>query len=402
MQYRIDKKSGNKLSILGFGCMRFPTVRGSIDMAAAESLIMNAYRAGVNYFDTAYIYPGSEVALGKVLAKNQIRREVYIATKLPLVFLKGPADFDKYFNRHLERLQTDYIDYYLLHMLTDMALWKKLCAWGIREWLAEKKAAGKIRQIGFSFHGIRDEFIEIIDDYPWDFTQIQYNYANENYQAGVKGLKHAAGKDIPVIIMEPLLGGKLVTGLPKEATRLLHAANPALTNAGWALRWLWNQPEVTCVLSGMNADVQLRDNLSTADTAEAGMLTDDELRVYQAVQKEFNKTYRIPCTGCSYCMPCPKNVNIPACFSAYNNYFALGKRSGNHQYWMSTGIVSDVRSCASLCVKCGKCETHCPQNIPIRKELENVVRVMEPGWFRFGLNIVRTVLGKNKRTNQKK
>ncbi|MDR2259127.1 MAG: aldo/keto reductase, partial [Treponema sp.] len=206
MEYRLDKKPGNRLSILGFGCMRFPKTLGGIDARKTEALIMEAIRGGINYFDTAWIYPGSEEILGTVLEKNKVRDRVFIATKLPVVFLKGPADFDTYFNQQLKRLRTSYIDYYLMHMLTGMDIWEKLKAWGIEAWIAGKKAAGQIRRIGFSFHGSRDEFLKIIDDYPWEFCQIQYNYSDENFQAGVTGLKKAAEK-MPVVIMEPLLGG---------------------------------------------------------------------------------------------------------------------------------------------------------------------------------------------------
>ena len=209
MQYRKDKY-GKDISILGYGCMRFSKRGNSIDLEKAEKEVMNAINKGVNYFDTAYIYPGSEEALGKILEKNNVRDKVYIATKLPQYLIKSKNALDKYFEEQLKRLKTDHIDYYLMHMLTDIAAWEKLKKLGIEEWIENKKKEGKIINLGFSFHGNSDMFIKILDAYDWDFCQIQYNYMDENSQAGVKGLKTAYEKNIPVIIMEPLRGGKLV------------------------------------------------------------------------------------------------------------------------------------------------------------------------------------------------
>jgi predicted aldo/keto reductase-like oxidoreductase len=396
MQYRLDNRTGNKLSVLGFGCMRLPRNMGGTDMQKTERLIMDAVERGVNYFDTAYIYPGSEEALGTVLAKHGVREKVYIASKLPLVICKGPEDFDRFFEKELERLNTGYIDYYLLHMLSDMRLWEKFKNWGIEQWLEKKRSQGKIRQIGFSFHGMQQEFLSLLDAYDWDFCQIQYNYSDENYQAGVVGLKAAAEKNIPVIIMEPLLGGKLANGLPSKAVDLFREADSSLSPASWALRWLWNQKEVTVVLSGMNEETQLNENILTAEQALPGMLTETEHETFRKVLKVFNDSYKIHCTGCNYCMPCPQNVNIPACFSSYNTSFSLGRFAGIQQYMTSTGATSEQRSGAGLCVQCGKCEKHCPQKLPIRDNLKEVYKRMEPLWFRWGLGIARTVLGKNK------
>jgi predicted aldo/keto reductase-like oxidoreductase len=304
MQYRDDLKTGTKLSALAFGCMRFPKNLGLTDMAGTEALIMEAINGGINYFDTAYMYPGNEEALGTVLAKNGVRAKVNVATKLPLALCKGgTGEFDRFFNKSLERLKTDYIDYYLLHMLTNMKGWEQLCAWGIKEWIQGKKNSGQIRRIGFSFHGSADEFLKIVDAYDWEFVQIQYNYSNERFQAGTVGLKRAAEKGLPVIVMEPLLGGKLATGLPKEAVRIFREAAPDRTPAEWGLRWLWNQPEVTAVLSGMNTLSQLTENLAAAD-ALPGCLNDADQEVIGRVLKSVNAAFRIPCTGCSSCLPC--------------------------------------------------------------------------------------------------
>ncbi|MDR0600884.1 MAG: aldo/keto reductase, partial [Treponema sp.] len=218
MRYRTDRKTGNSLSVLGYGCMRFPKIPGAAGMRKTEDLVIRSIDGGVNYFDTAFIYPGSEDALGAVLEKNGLRKKVFIATKLPVVLLRGPGDFDRYFRMSLERLRTDYADYYLMHMLTNLELWNKLKSWGIEDWIERKKKSGEIRSAGFSFHGSRPEFLMILDDYDWDMSQIQYNYSDENFQAGITGLKAAAEK-MPVVIMEPLLGGKLAT-LPAEAEKI--------------------------------------------------------------------------------------------------------------------------------------------------------------------------------------
>ena len=396
MQYRIDKKTGNKLSILGFGCMRFPRTFGRTDMQKTEELVMRSIEMGVNYFDTAWIYPGNEEALGAVLDKNRVREKVYIATKLPLILLRNPADIDKYFNQHFDRLKTNYIDYYLLHLLSDTEQWAKLKSWGIEDWIAQKKKSGQIGQIGFSFHGSQDEFFKIIDDYDWDLSLIQYNYSDENFQAGVKGLRAAAAK-MPVAIMEPLLGGKLATGLPKEALKIFRNANADLSPAGWALNWLWNQEEVSVLLSGMSSMEQLEENVRLADGAKAGMLGETEKAVYAEVLELVNRACKVRCTGCNYCMPCPKGVNIPGCFSSYNASYSMGYVKGMHEFITSIGLTSEKNSAPSQCFNCGKCETHCPQHIPIRNDLARVRRRMEPFWVRFIGACARFFLGKKRK-----
>ena len=396
MQYRIDRRSGNKLSTLGFGCMRFPRTLGAVDYRKTEELIMRSIEGGVNYFDTAWIYSGSEEAMGAVFQRNKVRNKVYIASKLPLVMVKSASDFDKYFNQQLKRLRTEHFDYYLMHMLTDMDHWTRLRDWGIEDWISGKKKSNRIGQIGFSFHGPRDEFLKIVDAYDWEMCLIQYNYSNENYQAGVTGLKKAAEK-MPVMIMEPLLGGKLATDLPKDAVEIFKKANPALTPAGWALNWIWNQEEVTLLLSGMSSLSQLEENLRLADSAKPGILKETELDVYRQALEIVNRDYKIRCTGCNYCMPCPRGVNIPGCFSAYNTLFSMGRKSGRQQYMFSTGFISQRPAGPGLCVKCGKCETHCPQHLPITQYLGMVYRRMEPFWFRIVGMCVRAFMGRKRK-----
>ena len=388
MQYRNDKKSGNQLSILGFGCMRFPRNLTQIDINRTEQLIVKAVQDGINYFDTAYMYGGSEAVVGQILAKNNLRSKIFLATKLPHAKCKSYNDFELLFQTQLERLQTDYIDYYLIHNLGDVSLWKRLLELGVEKWIKEKKESGQIRNIGFSFHGIHDEFLKLLDVYDWNFCQIQYNYLNTNYQAGTAGLKKAAEKGLPVIVMEPLLGGKLATGLPRKAIRLFKSANNSLTPAAWALRWLWNQEEVTVVLSGMSALSQLEDNIKTAEDAIPEMLTIAEMDTCKSVVKIIETTYKVPCTGCNYCMPCPYHVNIPACFAAYNVSFATGLVSGITQYVTSTRTLDPEKSyAASNCTECGICEKKCPQHIPIPKSLKNVRKKMEPFWLKAALAV---------------
>ena len=400
MQYRIDRKTGNKISILGFGCMRFP------GMNKAEALVKHAIDKGINYFDTAWIYSGNEETLGSILHKNNLRSKVYIQTKLPIVLFKSSSasiDFDKYFNQSLERLKTDYIDYYLLHMMTDMDQWKRLKNWGIENWIAQKKRSGQIKQIGFSFHGSVSEYLKILNDYDWEITLIQHNYFDENFQAGVKGLQTASAK-IPVSIMEPLLGGKLATGLPKEAVKVFKNADPELTPAGWALNWLWNQAEVTTVLSGMNSMEQLEENIRIADASSINMLDDSKKAVYKSALEAINRACKNRCTGCNYCMPCSVGVNIPGSFSAHNTVYSMGYIEGVKQYATSTGLMSVKSGSPGLCVGCGKCEMQCPQGIKIIKELAVVHKKMEPWFIKFIGACARAFLGKkrNKRRRNKR
>ena len=370
MQYRLDKY-GNEISILGYGCMRFTTNAGKIDLPKAQEEIRTAIENGVNYYDTAYLYPGNEAALGTILQNLGAREKVYIATKLPHYMVKKETDFDKFFLEELSRLKTDHVDYYLIHMLTNVESWERLCGLGIREWIDQKKKEGKIRQIGFSFHGGTESFIKILDAYDWEFCQIQYNYLDEHSQAGAKGLKHAAEKGLPVVIMEPLRGGRLADKLPEAAYNVFEKFPVKRSPAAWGFRWLWNQPEVTCVLSGMNSQEMLRDNLETADSIHAGELSEEEMLVYRKVVEIINAKIKVPCTGCRYCMPCPKGVDIPGCFSAYNHGSSDNLYTGLKEYIMCMVLRQNYTG-VSNCIGCGKCEQHCPQGIEIRRELKKI------------------------------
>lgn len=387
MNYRKDRY-GNDISILGYGCMRFTQNGGKIDLEKAEQEIMTAYRAGVNYYDTAYVYPGSEAALGEILARNQIRDQVKIATKLPHYLIKSADSMEKYFSEQLTRLKTDHVDYYLMHMLTDVATWERLKQLGILEWLEEKKKSGAIRQVGFSYHGNSDMFCKLVDAYDWDFTQIQYNYMDENSQAGRRGLYYANKKGLPVIIMEPLRGGRLVNKLPGEAVKIFDEYPVKHTPVQWALCWLWNQPEVTCVLSGMNSVEMVEDNVNTASEVKVGELGEVEEKMLQNVVAAINAKMKVGCTGCGYCMPCPKNVDIPGTFAAYNRYYTDGKKTAWKEYIMCTAMRKDPSS-ASNCIACGKCEKHCPQHIAIREELKNSRKKLEGPLYKLLCQVIK-------------
>lgn len=375
MQYREDKY-GNKISILGYGCMRFTSTAGKIDIPKAQQEIELAIEKGINYFDTAYLYPGNEAALGTILETLGVRDKINIATKLPHYLVKKSEDFDKFFDEELRRLKTDHVDYYLIHMLTDVNAWHRLCGMGLDKWIESKKAAGQIKQIGFSYHGSSDMFCQLVDAYDWEFCQIQYNYQDEHSQAGVKGLKYAAGKGLPVVIMEPLRGGRLSYKLPETARRLFEEYPVKRSPAAWGFRWLWDQPEVTCVLSGMNSLDMIRENVETADESYAGAVNASEKELYKKVVAAINANVKVPCTGCRYCMPCPSGVDIPGCFSAYNNRASGGMYVGFKEYFQCV-VLRQKYTGASNCIGCGRCEQHCPQGIKIRQELKNVKKTFE-------------------------
>ncbi len=393
MLTRINQKNGEELSILGFGCMRFPARAGVIDEPRAIKMIHDAIDKGVNYFDTAYIYHAgkSESLLGKALVGG-FREKVKIATKLPPFMVKNLDNAKRIFKTQLERLQTDYIDYYLLHMLTDKAGFDRLADMGVLKWIEELKAKGTIKNIGFSFHGAKNDFEQILKAYPWEFCQIQYNYMDENNQATKDGLILANEMGIPVIVMEPLRGGKLVTNLPEDVKKAFADCNRDRSPAEWALRWIWNHPQVNVVLSGMSDEAQVEDNIRIASSTKANSLTDEELSVFDNVKRILHERTKIPCTACGYCMPCPAGVDIPGCFSHYNDKYLINDKGIRFQYYRNLGAVAAQPSYASQCKDCGKCESHCPQKISIRSELKTVSKEMENILFRAGIAIARKVM----------
>ena len=396
MQYRYNQKNKDKISALGFGIMRLPQIGKEIDEEETIKLIKCAYESGINYFDTAYIYLGgkSEEILGR--AVKDFRDKIFIADKLPIHPVKKYEDFDMLFNTSLKRLQTDYIDYYLIHCILSSNQYKNLVDLGINKWINEKKKSGEIKNIGFSFPGKRDDFKKIIDSYDWDFTQIQYNFLDINYQAGKTGLAYAYGKGIPIIIMEPLRGGAIVNSMPKKAKEIFEQANSARTLADWGLRWVYNHKEVLCVLSGMSSKEQLEQNIETTKNAFVDSLTQDDFAVYDNALEVFNSIDKINCTGCGYCLPCPAKVDIPSCFAVYNNrLFHKTKLKGLVDYITTTGSLTNNPGNASLCVECGKCEKNCPQHLEIRQELKKVKRKLEViPLFNFALKLPRRILNK--------
>ncbi len=367
MEYREFEKLGIKTSLLGYGCMRFPRHRdGSINRDKAESLIDMAYQSGVNYFDTAYSYHegNSEAFTGAALAKYD-RSTYYLATKMPHWLINSLEAAEHIFEKQLERLQMDYIDFYLLHAMNRKAF-DKLASLGILEYVDRLKKEGKIRYIGFSFHDDYDVFSDILNYREWDFCQIQLNYMDTEYQAGMKGYELAAQKNVPLIIMEPIKGGSLAN-LPDSAAKYFHALAPERSYASWALRWVATLPNVKVILSGMSNEKQVADNLSTFEAFQP--LHKDELEAVAAVAKTLRKRVKNGCTSCSYCMPCPSGVNIPVNFSIWNTYGMY--RNKHEAKWLWTQDIKEEEK-AKNCIECGKCEEHCPQKLPIRDNLKQL------------------------------
>jgi predicted aldo/keto reductase-like oxidoreductase len=398
MLYRKVKKTGDELSILGFGCMRLPQKKGTpgdgkIDEDRARKQIHLAIEKGINYFDTAATYHmgGSEVFLGKVF-KDGLREKIKLATKLPHWSVNVPEDMELLFKAQSRKLQTEYIDYYLIHSLNGES-WEKLKSLGVLEFLEAEKRNGRILHTGFSFHGDPDSFKEIIDAYDWDVCQIQYNYLDEKNQAGKKGLKYAASKDIGVIIMEPLRGGNIAGRVPPDVLKIWDEAETKRTPAEWGLRWIWNHPEVTMILSGMNEEAHIEENIKTASEAFPNSLTTDELALVKRVKKRYRELMKVACTGCNYCMPCPSGVNIPSCFEFYNSaHMFKDVRGAKMMYLIFLGGAVAEPAGASLCEKCGECIEKCPQDLPIPEELEKVAAQFEGRWFKPTVWLVKQVI----------
>ncbi len=376
MQYRKFGKLDWQASALGFGCMRLPTLDGkaaNIDDEKAIEMIRTAIEAGVNYFDTAYVYHDqkSEILLGKALAGGY-RERVRIATKSPIWLIKESADFDRLLAEQLQRLQTETIDFYLLHALNRDS-WAKIQQLGLLRLAEAAKADGRIGHLGFSFHDNLETFKKIVDGYDaWDFCQIQYNYMDIDTQAGAEGLRYAAAKGLAVVIMEPLLGGKLALDLPATHP-LWESAAQKRKPADWALQWLWNQPEVSLVLSGMSTLEQVQENICSADVSGLGVLKPAEVELIAKVREVVNSLSPIPCTRCEYCLPCPNGVNIPRNFDVYNQvamYNALEDRRFEYKRW----IPDDQK--AAACIQCDECLSKCPQKIAISTWLPVVEEVL--------------------------
>lgn len=383
MLYRKFGKTNEEVSALGFGCMRLPVIDGDptkIDEEKAVEMVRYAIDNGVNYIDTAYPYHGNDFTKGgesepfvaKAL-KDGYRERVNIATKLPTWLIQSREDMDRLLNEQLERLQTETIDFYLVHTLNKQ-LWANVKNLGIDEFLDKAIEDGRIRYTGFSFHDDVDTFKEIVDSYDWSFCQIQYNYLDENYQAGKEGLEYAAERGLGISVMEPLRGGSLTNKLPNEILDIWNDADVKRTPAEWALRWIWNHPEVSVVLSGMTEMEHAKENIQIAKASEPNSLTQKELELVDGAKKIFKEKMKVDCTNCRYCMPCPVGVDIPQNFAMYNNAYLFDDIA---RWKMMYSNFLSPKAKASNCVECGKCEGHCPQNIPIRQQLKNVKEVFE-------------------------
>ncbi|MDR3270797.1 MAG: aldo/keto reductase [Peptococcaceae bacterium] len=382
MLYRTFGKTNERVSILGFGCMRLPVRNNNpsdIDEEQAIPMIRYAIDSGVNYVDTAYPYHGtgmesggsSEPFVAKAL-KDGYRQRVHLATKLPTWLIKTQSDMDRYLDEQLRRLETDHIDFYLIHSLNQIG-WPAVKAAGIQQFLDRALQDGRIRYAGFSFHDKLDLFKEIVDDYDWSFCQIQYNYLDQHYQAGVEGLQYAAHKGLGVTIMEPIRGGNLAK-LPDNIQALFDQSPVKRSAADWALRWVWNHPEVSVVLSGMTAMEHVVENVQSARDAEAGSVTAEQLALFDQARDLFKARIKVPCTGCGYCMPCPTNIDIPVSFASYNNYWIHEQAPAFKFRYLN---MTRMNARASDCVECGQCESHCPQGLSIREELKKVAAAFE-------------------------
>lgn len=373
MQYRKFGNTGLTVSALGYGCMRFPTLKdGSIDEEETIRLLRHGIDNGINYIDTAYSYHGgkSEILLSKVLAGGY-REKVYLADKNPVWLVKKYEDFEALLDEQLQKLKTDRIDLYLLHSL-DKNSWERIRDLDVLRFVDKAKRDGKIGFAGFSFHDKTDVFKEIIDSYGWDFCQMQYNYMDEHEQAGVEGLRYAYAKGLGVVIMEPLRGGKLSNYPPESVRQIWDSAEEKRTPAEWALRWIWDQREVSVVLSGMNSMSQVDENIKVAGSALPGNLSAEEKRLIEKARDRYIELTKVGCTGCRYCMPCPSGVDIPRIFSLYNEasmYNDLESCAARYRK-------KEAESGASRCIRCGKCEKACPQHIKIKDQIQNAHRVL--------------------------
>ncbi len=384
MLYRKLGKAKLNVSILGFGCMRLPIQSGSgsgadvfdpnkvIDEEEARKMIQYAIDHGVNYFDTAYPYHSgkSESLLGKALRGN--RDKVMIATKLPVWLVKEEKDFERFLGEQLKRLETDYLDVYLLHGL-NRQVWPKMLQLKVFEFLNQIQTDGRVRHVGFSFHDDVRIFKEIVDSYDWELCQIQYNFFDENYQAGREGLTYAASKGLGVVVMEPLRGGRLTDRIPAEVQAIWESAEEKKTPAEWALRWVWNHSEVSTALSGVSTIGQTMENIRVADEGKPHSLSEKELSIIAQVKEVYRKMLKIDCTGCAYCMPCETGVDIPLNFSLYNDVFMFKNPEVN--VLLYSEMISPERR-ASACIECGKCEERCPQHLQIQEALKVVHKTL--------------------------
>ena len=376
MKYRYFEAAGKDVSLLGFGAMRLPTIKGGkgeIDEAEAIRMIRYAIDNGVNYIDTAYVYHArqSEAVVGKAL-KDGYREKVLLATKMPFWILDKPEGMDALFEEQLESLGVDCIDMYLMHGI-EIDRWETVKAWNIWDFLVKKRGEGKIRFIGFSSHcETPAQFIEMLDEYPWDFCQLQINYMDKDLQAGTEGYNYAVSKGVPIVVMEPLKGGKLTDIMPPSVNKYWESLGSGRSPAEWALRWVANLPGVLTILSGMTAMEQLEENIRVLSDADAGALSEAELGVIEKAAEEYRKLIAYPCTACGYCLPCTANIQIPKVINFRNwcdIYGKTAKTQVEFNIWLDTK--------PSECTECGKCEAACPQHLEIMRAMKETVELFE-------------------------
>lgn len=383
MQYRLIKKTGDMISPIGFGAMRLPVKNGKIDRTKAHKLISHAIDNGINFIDTAYLYGDSETFLGEILTDDMIRSKVKICTKLPAINVRKYEDMEPLLDEQLRRLNIDCIDYYLIHAV-DLKNMNRLLKRDLVKFIENAKSDGKIKHIGFSYHGPKEEFQEVVDCYDWDVVMVQFNYFDENVQASVEGIEYVASKDMGILVMEPLKGGILAGNMPKEAEEVFRKANLNKSNAEWALEWVLNNRNVTCVISGMNSFDQLNENMAVADRTAPMSMSFEDLETVELVKRVMKNSLKINCSTCGYCMPCPQGVNIPECMKIYNEKYLFNHKGIINQsfidYYQYVGGIMGNSGNASKCNGCGKCLRKCPQKLDIIAELDKVRKEFEfPG-----------------------
>lgn len=379
MQYRTIPKNGDEISSLGFGAMRLPLKNGKIDREKASKLIYLAIDNGVNFIDTAYLYGDSESFLGEIL-KGEYKDKVKISTKLPAINVRKYEDMENLLEEQLKRLQRDFIDYYFIHAV-DLKAINRLLKRDLIKFLNKAKKEGKIRYVGFSYHGPKEEFPLLVDGYDWDMVMVQYNYFDENVQASMEGIEYAASKGMGIFVMEPLKGGILAGKMPREAEEAFKKANPDKSTAEWAFQWVLNNRNVTCVLSGMNSIEQLDENLSVADSTTPLSMSFEEMETVELVKRVMRNSLKINCSTCGYCMPCPQGVNIPECLKIYNEKYLFEHKGFLNDsimdYYQYVGGIMGSSGNAGKCNGCGKCLRKCPQKLDIVKELKKVKKEFE-------------------------
>jgi len=402
MEYRVCGKTGNKISLLGFGAMRLKSNNGSIDMELASEQIKFAVDNGINYIDTAYLYGNgsgsNERALGEILSNLGLRDKVYLSTKMNRMVIRSRQDMDDMFSSQLDNLCTDHIDYYFIHNVISYEDVTCLIDLGLFDFIADRKSKGQIVNMGFSYHGSLDDFKKILDLYDWDVTLLQYNYIDDSMQAGLEGIRLAHERNMSVIIMEPLKGGLLAGTMPVEVEDLIKNSGTNRSNVDLALSWVFDTPEVTCVLSGMNSMDMLEENIGIVNKHEEYGLDDEEINLIDDVKEVILRLNKINCTGCNYCMPCPKQVNIPNIFKLYNDkyLFPEDKTMGiNHSFVLYAGNILGVTGNphdASLCVDCGLCTSKCPQRLDIPFLIRRVDKEYHGKFIRPFIPIIKRVM----------